>query len=323
MPTVAAETALPAARASRAAFEQAGATFGQACVVHDWARRHLLERLAYIRIDPRIIVDLGCATGAGAVAMAARFPAARVLAVDTSRSMLRAAQRAGAAQPRLRVVAGDAQRLPLPSASVAMILANLVLPWCSPERTFREAARVLEPGGFLMFATFGPDTLQEVRRAWSRVDDRIHVHAAFEMHDLGDLAVAAGLQEPVMDIERITLTYTHVRDLIRDLRACGAVNTAAGRRNALTGPKRWHAFADALHAGRRGDRFDVTIELIFGQAWGDPGAGRRGRGNDEIVVPLSRIGRSRRLGPVCDRKTRISVTGTYVKTRTRTGDELW
>jgi malonyl-CoA O-methyltransferase len=248
-------------------------------------------------VSPQIIVDLGCATGAGAVAMAARFPTAHVLAVDASRSMLRAVQRAAAPYPRLRVVAGDAQRLPLPPASVSVMLANLVLPWCSPEGAFREAARVLEPGGLLMFATFGPDTLQEVRRAWARVDDRVHVHAAFEMHDLGDLAVAAGLQEPVMDVERIVLTYTHVRDLVRDLRACGAVNTAAGRRSALTGPKRWRAFADGLHAGRHGDRFDVTIELIFGQAWGDPGAARRGRGSDEIVVPLSRVGWSRRLRP--------------------------
>lgn len=292
MPTVAVQAALPAARATRAAFERAGATFADACVVHDWARQRLLERLEYLRVDPQIVIDLGCATGAGATAMASRFPAAHVLAVDSSQSMLRAARRAAAGHSRRHVVAGDAQKLPLRSRSVSAILANLVLPWCSPEHAFGEAARVLEPGGFLMFATLGPDTLQEVRRAWGRVDDRIHVHAAFEMHDLGDLAVAAGLQEPVMDIERLVLTYTDVRDLVRDLRACGAVNTAAGRRRALTGPQRWRAFVDALHQGRQGDRFEVTIELIFGQAWGRPSATRRGRGSGEIVVPLDRVGRS-------------------------------
>jgi malonyl-CoA O-methyltransferase len=246
--------------------------------------------LGYVDLDPTLIVDLGCATGAGAVDLAARFTNARVLAVDTSSAMLAVTRCAGGAK-RLHIVAGDAERLPLPAGRVGLLLANLVLPWCLPEFVFREAARVLEPGGALMFSTLGPDTLQEVRRAWARVDDAIHVHAAFEMHDLGDIAVASGLQEPVMDIERITLTYAHVRDLVRDLRACGAVNTAAGRRPTLTGPERWRAFVEVLHAGRRDDRFDVTIELVFGQAWGNPGGSRQGQSADEVVVSLDRVGR--------------------------------
>jgi malonyl-CoA O-methyltransferase len=139
-----------------------------------------------------------------------------------------------------------------------------------------------------MFATLGPDTLREVRRAWARVDSGIHVHAAFDMHDLVDAAAAAGLAEPVLDVERMTLKYRDVVDLVRDLRASGATNTAAGRRSALTGRRRWQAFVEELHLGRRGERFDVTIEVIFGQAWG----GRAPtRGDGEIVVPLTRIGR--------------------------------
>jgi malonyl-CoA O-methyltransferase len=145
----------------------------------------------------------------------------------------------------------------------------------------------------LLFATFGPDTLREVRRAWGSVDRDIHVHAAFDMHDLGDRALAAGLAEPVLDVERITLSYCDVRDLVRDLRACGAVNTAAGRRSTLTGPKRWRAFADALEAGRRGERFDVTVEVIFGQAFG---GGTRARAEGEVVIPLTRLGRRGRGG---------------------------
>jgi malonyl-CoA O-methyltransferase len=286
----AAHAALPAKRASRAVFERAGSTFAAASVVHDWARQRLLERLAYVDLDPSVVVDLGCATGAGTIELAARFPRAVAVAVDTSLAMLAAARDAADAATRIYVAAGDAEKMPLPAGSVGLLLANLVLPWCVPELVFREAARVLAPGGSLMFATLGPDTLQEVRRAWAQADDGIHVHAAFEMHDLGDIAVASGLQEPVMDIERIRLTYAHVRDLVRDLRACGAVNTAAGRRPTLTGPERWRAFVEALHAGRRDARFDVTSELVFGQAWGSPGASRQGRSSDEVIIPVDRIG---------------------------------
>ena len=69
---------------------------------------------------------------------------------------------------------------------------------------------MLADGGALLFATLGPDSLQEVRAAFGAVDDRIHVHAAFDMHDLGDLALAAGLAEPVLDVDRLEVTYADV-----------------------------------------------------------------------------------------------------------------
>ena len=76
-------------------------------------------------------------------------------------------------------------------------------------------------GGAVLFATLGPDSLQEVRAAFAAVDDRIHVHAAFDMHDLGDLALAAGLAEPVLDVDRIEVTYRASAGLVRDLRGMG------------------------------------------------------------------------------------------------------
>ena len=284
MTTLKLELALPSKRASRAAFARAAATFSTACFVHDWTRARLLERLPFLRIDPKVVVDLGSATGKGAAALAEQFPAARVLALDSSLAMLSAVESA-------ERINGDAERLPLVTGAATLVLANLVLPWCQPETLFREAARVLASGGALMFATLGPDTLREVRRAWARVDSDIHVHAAFDMHDLGDLATAAGLAEPVLDVERMALSYGDVEDLVRDLRACGGINTAAGRPTALTGRKRWQAFTESLHGGRRGERFDVTVEVIFGQAWG---GGARARGGGEVVVPLTRIARRAR-----------------------------
>jgi malonyl-CoA O-methyltransferase len=283
-----AELALPSRQASRAAFARAAATFDTACFVHDWTRARLLERLPLLRIDPTVIVDLGSATGRSAAALAHRFAGARVLALDTSLAMLAAIDGARGVDP----IAGDAERLPLASRTVSLVLANLVLPWCRPDAFFSELARVLAPGGALMFATLGPDTLCEVRRAWASVDAGIHVHAAFDMHDLGDAAAAAGLAEPVLDVERMTLRYRDVVDLVRDARACGAVNTAAGRRRALTGRQRWRAFAQALHGATGGERFDVTIEVIFGQAWGSGTRARRHGG--EVVVPLTRVGRRAR-----------------------------
>jgi malonyl-CoA O-methyltransferase len=303
--SVSLDSALPERRAARRAFDLAAARLGVdrarglegAWVVHDEARARLLERLSFFRLEPSVAIDLGCATGRGALALAQRYPNARVLAVDSSRGMLAAARVAckpplGAA---ISVVGGDAERLPLRAGSAQLVLANLVLPWCSPQKLFAEAARVLEAGGLLAFATLGPDSLQEVRRAWAEVDDRLHVHAAFDMHDIGDLALAAGLAEPVLDVDRLALTYEQLPGLVRDLRAWGAVNVAAGRRRGLTGVSRWRAFEQCLSAQSRGGRFGVTVELVLGQAWGS-GTSRQSTGPSETAFAIERIGRRKGRG---------------------------
>jgi malonyl-CoA O-methyltransferase len=276
------DDALPEKRAARRAFDRAR-DFDAACFIHDEARARLLERLELVRLDPKVIVDLGCATARGANALAARYPTARAFAIDSSAGMLRLA--AANAAGTVAVLGGDAERLPLGSNCADLVFANLVLPWCRPERVFAETARVLTEGGVVLFATFGPDSLQEVRAAFAAVDQPIHVHAAFDMHDIGDLALAAGLAEPVLDVDRLTVTYADVPALVRDLRAMGGVNVAGGRRRGLTGPARWRRFEAGLSSAQ--GRFAVTVELILGQAWGR--GPRSGRG--EVTVPIDRIRR--------------------------------
>ena len=283
------EQALPDKRATRRAFDRA-ADFDGACFIHDTARERLLERLDLVSLTPRTVVDLGCATGRGAAALAARYVGARVLAVDASTGMLRAAVAHHGGS--VAAIGGDAERLPLRSHSIDLLFANLLLPWCRPDIVFAEAARVLAPDGVLLFATLGPDSLGEVRRAFAAADNRIHVHAAFDMHDLGDLAMKAGLAEPVLDLDRLTVTYAEPAALWRDLKAVAAGNVAGGRRRELTGRGRWSRFEHAL-APRPGERFAVTVELIFGQAFGrGPVQTRRQAGAaTEISVPIERIGR--------------------------------
>lgn len=272
------DDALPEKQAARRAFDRAHG-FDAACFIHDEARQRLLERLAFVRLDPQVVIELGCATGRGASALAARYPAARLLAVDSSFPMLKATAM------RATVVGGDAESLPLRSHCADLVVANMLLPWCHPQRVFEEVARILTDGGGFSFATLGPDSLQQVRAAFAAVDTSIHVHAAFDMHDLGDLALAAGLAEPVLDVDRLVVTYPDVAALVKDLRATGAVNVAGGRRRSLTGRGRWQRFEAGLVAA--GGRLAVTVELILGQAWG---RGRRpGRG--EITVPIDRIRR--------------------------------
>ncbi len=254
--------------------------------MHDEIRTRLLERLDWMRLSPAVAVDVGCATGLAARALAARYPNARVLALDTSERMLRAA-RAERGEAPIEIVAGAAEALPLAPASVDVAVLNLSLPWCDPAAAFAELARVLAAGGLALFATLGPDTCEELRRAWRAVDDRVHVHAFVDMHDVGDLAVRAGLAEPVLDVDRIRLSYESVAALVRDFRAWGAVNVAAGRRKTLTGVRRWQRFVREMESA---SPFSVTIEAVLGHAWGT-GRAMQGSGRGEFTIAANSIRR--------------------------------
>jgi malonyl-CoA O-methyltransferase len=144
-----------------------------------------------------------------------------------------------------------------------------------------------------MFSTFGPDTLKELRAAWSSVDGFSHISPFVDMHDLGDALMAARFADPVMDAERLTLTYGDVRDLMAELRTIGARNATDRRPRGLTGPRRLAALAAAYERERRPDgALPASYEVVYGHAWAPtqkPVAGG-------IGVPLSTIGGRRRRG---------------------------
>lgn len=271
---------IPGRSAALRSFDRASGSFDDADFIHAESRKRLFERLELVNIEPSVILDLGAGTGKGSSELASTYPGAQIVSVDRSVAMLRRARaRCG---DSVALLAGDAERLAFADRSVDLVFANLLLPWCAPDVVFAEVARVLREDGVFCFASLGPDTLAEVRQAWSGVDDKIHVHGFVDMHDLGDLVLRSGLTDPVMDVDTMQVTYRDLPSLVGDLRSCGATNVAGGRRTTLTGRRRWEGFKNALEATRDGERFSITVELIFGQAFG--GGPRPNRETGETVV---------------------------------------
>jgi malonyl-CoA O-methyltransferase len=256
----------PDARWVRRSFDRAAATYDAAAVLQAEVRNSLLERLDLTRLEPRVVLDLGAATGQGARALKQRYPSARVIAVDSSASMLRIAGRRRWFRPFARVRA-DAARLPFAEASVDVAFSNLLLPWCDPDALFAEVRRVLAPRGLLTLTGLGPDTLKELRTAWAAADTHIRVGEFIDMHDVGDALVRAGFAAPVLDVEHYTLRYADVPGLTADLKATGARNAAAGRLKGLTSPRKLAAMQAAYEAYREGGRLPATWEVVFAQAW--------------------------------------------------------
>ena len=283
---------------ARRNFEQAAERYDSVAVLQREIADRLLERLDYVRLEPERVLDLGAGTGYAVEALHRRYRKARVIALDFAHGMLLQARRRGRWLRRPLCLCADAEALPLADGTVDLIVSNATFQWCNDlDRTFAECLRVLRPGGLLMFTTFGPDTLKELRQAWGQVDGASHVSPFLDMHDVGDALVRARFADPVMDTERMTLTYPAVRELMQDLKILGAGNATADRPRGLTGRARLAALDAAYEIHRSDGRLPASYEVVYGHAWAP--AQKPAQGG--IAVPVSAIGRRNRATLPTDR----------------------
>ena len=280
----------------RRAFARAARSYERHDALQREVGARLREQLALLDAPPARVLDLGAGTGLGSAALAAAFPRAQVLALDLALPMLKAARRhAGLLGRAYARVAGDAQRLPFADGAFDLLYSNLCIQWISePLPLFVELLRVLRPGGLLLLSSFGPDTLRELRAAWAAADgEHPHVSRFLDMHDLGDVALAAGLRDPVLASEQLTLTYADVDALLRELKGLGATNADAARVRGLTGRTRLARMREA-YPRRPDGRIASSWEIVYlhGHAprEGEP---RRTPGGQEATFSLQALRRSR------------------------------
>lgn len=275
---------------ARIAFERAVDSYDEAAVLQRQTGENMLERLEVVKLQPEVILDVGAGTGIATAALAKRYKKARIVALDFALPMLRQTHRRGSWLRRPLCVCGDAEQLPLADDSVDLIFSNAAIQWCNDlEGTFSEFRRVLRPGGLLMFSTFGPDTLKELRQAWGAVDGHTHVSPFPDMHDVGDALMRARFADPVMDADRMTLTYEDVRGLMRDLKMIGAHNVTTHRQRGLTGKGRMQAMINAYEEFRSNGRLPASYEVVYGHAW----APEQRQQNSGVEVSVDQLVRSR------------------------------
>lgn len=278
-------------RAVRRSFEAAAHTYDDAAFLQQEIVRRLDDHLEGIRIVPSLILDAGCGTGFALPLLKARYPDASFLGLDLAHAMTAKARdrhgrhsgwrkwlgRFAPSSSSFAALCADIERLPLARDSLDMVWSSLALQWMDePITAFKEANRVLKPGGLFMFATLGPDTLMELRTATADLDGHQHVNRFIDMHDLGDALVHAGFSNPVMEMEHITLTYEALPGLLRELKAIGAHTVVEGRRTGLMGKSEWKRLADNYERFRQDGRLPATYEVVYGHAW----AGRNDKLDD-------------------------------------------
>jgi len=284
--------------AIRRAFSRAAARYSEHAHLQAEVAERLLERLDGLNFEPKTVVDLGCGPGLQAKGLSQRFGDARVVAMDWALPMLwRAGVERGWLRKRFERIAADGNALPLAESSVDLLYSNLMLPWCDDLPAMLNGfRRVLKPGGMVLFSTFGPDTLTELREAWSQVDDQPHVSRFADVQTVGDAMMRAGFGEPVLDTDWITTTYTKPRALLEELKALGATYAGSDRRRGLTSPEKIRALLDAYESTRmESGVYPATWEVIYASAWGpEEGAPIRNIHGEEASVSVASIGRRKR-----------------------------
>jgi len=241
--------------------------------LHEEVARRMQERLDFIKLQPtHWIAWEPVRSGLNALRqVAARYAKASWQAVVTQPQELKAAELALQAPwwkwsrwTRPTVFAATTPSLP-----VQMVWANMLLHQAAdPQALIAQWHRALAVDGFVMFSCLGPDTLRELRAAFAAQGWPPPAHEFTDMHDWGDMLVEAGFAEPVMDMERITLTYASPERLLADLRDLGR-NFHVQRFSGLRG-RHWRgqllAVLQTLARPQEGGRLVLTFEVVYGHA---------------------------------------------------------
>jgi malonyl-CoA O-methyltransferase len=268
---------LPAKHDVQRSFGHAAATYDEHAFLQREMVNRLFDRLDYIKLDPKRVLDLGSGTGYVSEKSRERFPKTEIIAIDLAPQMLQFAKKRLPQTPALarllgrspsqHFICGDAESLPLANESIDAVISSATLQWCDGELVTKEVSRVLKPNGLFMFTTFGPDTLKELRSAFREVDVKPHINEFVDMHDLGDMLVAAGFADPVMDQETITLTYADLKSMLRELKGIGAHNVLPDRARGLMGKTQWQNLTNAYEKFRVDTRLPSSYEVVYGHAW--------------------------------------------------------
>lgn len=253
---------------SRRSFEQAAKEYDDAAILQREVATRLVERLDYMLIEPSIILDVGVGTGYCTLDLVQRYPNSQVIGLDIAQAMLEQTRSKLSSNKNVNYLACDVEKMALADNSVDLVISSLTVQWCNDYlKAFSELKRVLKPGGCILFTSFGPDALKELRHCWYKVDSDNHVNSFIDMHHIGDALLQAGFENPVMDNETITITYKDVYQIMRDLKTIGAHNVLNGRRHSLTGKNRLQAMIAEYETFRADGVLPMSYEIVYGHAW--------------------------------------------------------
>lgn len=272
-------------------FNKKAGGYEQAARIQHEIGQRLFERLDYLKMNPRYVLDLGCGAGFFTRMLKKKYPKAVIVGLDLAQAMLAEAKKKQGFLSKWSLVNADMVSMPFPDGLFDLVFANQVIHWANPlSAVFHEINRVMNVEGCLMFSTLGPDTFKELRQSWLEVDDYAHSNDFVDMHDIGDLLMNERFLDPVVDMEQITMHYASLASLIDNLRQQGVRNINQKRNKGLSGKRAWQCFENAYKTRCTPEgKFPLSYEVVYGHAW--KGAQRRLDNGSETFISIDKIQR--------------------------------
>lgn len=249
-------------------FSQMAPSYDSYAVVQRQMGDVLLQEAAQ-RAPHAAILEIGCGTGAFTRQLAATFPTARLLATDIAPGMLQTARQQLCAWPHIEYAQADGEQLAL-SRQFSLIISNAAFQWFNqPQQAWERLTTHLRPGGWLLFATFGEHTFQELHHSFQAAYQRLgqppqrHGQTFLTADAIAALSQANGLAGYCQETN-YRYTFPSVRDFLRSVKRVGAGNACA---DASRPPQR-ALMQQMLHcyAERFADASGVqaTYHVLFG-----------------------------------------------------------
>lgn len=229
----------------------------------------LFERLNYLKINPKYILDLGCGPGTFSKRLKQQYPKAKIIGLDLAYGMLMQAKKTQSWRSKWNLINADMKALPFPDGLFDLVFANQAIHWVKPlSEVMNEMNRVMSAGGCLMFSTLGPDTFCELRQAFASVDNHAHVNEFPDMHDVGDVLLKQYFLDPVVDMEILTAHYSSLAELLRSIKSQGVRNINPSRNPGLTSKQQWMNFErNMAQFNTPTGKVPLTYEVVYGHAW--------------------------------------------------------
>jgi malonyl-CoA O-methyltransferase len=267
----------------RQSFAAASVTYDGVAALQRTVGKELLDTINIESLTGTLL-DLGCGTGfltaklLASVGYASRtvesteylengtrcVPYTTLIALDIALPMLQVTRTKLADVSNVGYLCADAEQLPLSGQIADGVFSNLALQWCvNLETVFADIKRVLKPGGRLVFSTFGPQTLQELKSAWAEVDSYHHVNEFYSEQQLTRFLLLAGYTGIKIETRQYIANYGSVLELMKELKQIGAHNVMAGRNKNVTTKTQMQRMIAAYGKSLSDGRFAATFEVIM------------------------------------------------------------
>jgi len=258
----------------RKIFNKSAKSYDDYSDLQDKVSKNLFKRLDLLKVNPDLILDLGCGTGTNGNILKNKYKNIRLVNYDFSENMLIEARKKQTTisdkflSENLSFICGDIEDLVFVDSIFDIIWSTNSLQWCNDiEKTFKMVRSILKPGGLFIFSTFGPKTLHELRSITQKITHYKKTNDFLEEDFIKDKLIQESFVNLVIDSEELKVSYQDINKLLLDIKNIGATSGNKNRSKGLTGRQFFKKIEYNYDEYIIDGLYPATYEIIYGYAW--------------------------------------------------------